>query len=37
MHNISNWNKFQDSYQVLEKDPRHYFLKKIVQGFIKNV
>jgi hypothetical protein len=28
MHNISNLNKFQDSYQVLEKNPKHCFLKK---------
>jgi hypothetical protein len=28
MHNMSNLNKFQNSYQILEKNTRLYFLRK---------
>ncbi len=38
MHRMSNLNKFKDSYQILEKNPRLRFMtKKKVQGFIRNV
>jgi hypothetical protein len=38
MHSMSILNRFQDSYKVLEKNPRLCFLrKKKVQGFISNV
>jgi len=38
MHRMSNLNKFKDSYQVLEKNPRFcHMSKKKVQGPIRNV
>jgi len=37
MHIISNLNKFKDSYQVLEKNPRLNLMRKKIQKLIKNV
>ncbi len=37
MHRMSNLNKFKDSYQVLEKNPRLCFMRKKVQGLIRDV
>ncbi len=37
MQNMSNLNKFYDSYQVMGRNSRLYFQKEKVQELIRNV